>query len=70
MATGTEPVQWELPAHVSQLVTVPLWGPAPRRHRARLSRGRGVPLAVQELIDVLLDDDPGVRFGTVLRDPA
>ena len=67
VATGTEPVQWELPAHVSELVTVPLWGPAPRRHRARLSRGRGVPLAVQELIDVLLDDDAGVRFGTVLR---
>ena len=29
VATGTEPVAWALPAHVSQLVTVPLWGPPP-----------------------------------------
>jgi glycosyltransferase involved in cell wall biosynthesis len=68
VATGTEPVQWELPAHVSQLVTVPLWGPPPAAPGARRSRGRGVPLAVQELVDVLLDDAAGTRFGTVLRD--
>jgi polysaccharide biosynthesis protein PelF len=68
VATGTEPVQWELPAHVSRLVTVPLWGPAPAAPRARLLRGRGVPLVVQELVDVLLDDAAGGRFGIVLRD--
>jgi polysaccharide biosynthesis protein PelF len=68
VATGTEPVQWELPAHVSQLVTVPLWGPRPVSPRARLSRGRGAPLVVRELVDVLLDDDAGTRFGAVLRD--
>jgi glycosyltransferase involved in cell wall biosynthesis len=68
VATGTEPVQWELPANATQLVTVPLWGPPPVRPRGWRTRGRGVPLAVRELIDVLLDDDPGARFGTVLRD--
>jgi polysaccharide biosynthesis protein PelF len=69
VASGTEPVQWELPGHVSQLVTIPLWGPPPPvSPRARLPRGRGVPLAVQSLIDVLLDDDAGDRFGSVLRD--
>jgi glycosyltransferase involved in cell wall biosynthesis len=81
VATGTEPVQWELPAHVSQLVTVPLWGPAPTSARARMLggqsggklrghglRGHGVPLVVQELVDVLVDDAAGNRFGTVLRD--
>jgi glycosyltransferase involved in cell wall biosynthesis len=73
VATGTEPVQWELPANVSKLVTLPLWGPPPprprgRRTRARRTRGRGVPLAVRELIDVLLDDAAAARFGTVLRD--
>ncbi len=69
VATGNEPVQWELPPHVSQLVTVPLWGPPPPvPPRTRLSRHRGVPLAVRELVDVLTDDNPGERFGTVLRD--
>lgn len=66
-ATGTEPVQWELPAHVTRLVTIPLWGPPPPPPRGRLARGRGVPLAVRELADVLIDDDPGERFGLVLR---
>lgn len=69
VATGAEPVQWELPEHVSELVTVPLWGPPPPVPlRARLPRGRGVPLVVQDLVDVLLDDDAGDRFGTVLHD--
>ena len=69
VASGTEPVQWELPGHVSQLVTIPLWGPPPPvPPRARLPRGRRVPLVVQELIDVLLDDDASDRFGPVLRD--
>jgi len=69
VATGTEPVRWELPSHLSQLVTLPLWGPPPPLpRRARWPRGRTVPLVVQELVDVLLDDNPGGRFGTVLRD--
>lgn len=69
VATGAEPVQWELPEHVSQLVTIPLWGPPPPVPlRARMPRGRGIPLVVQDLVDVLLDDDAGDRFGTVLRD--
>lgn len=65
VATGTEQVQWELPGHVTRLVTVPLWGPPPPRRRR--SRGPGVPLAVRELVDVLVDDDGDSRFGTVLR---
>jgi len=68
VATGTEAVQWELPRHVSRLVTVPLWGPPSALPRRRRPRGRGVPLAVRELVDVLADDDAEGRFGIVLRD--
>jgi glycosyltransferase involved in cell wall biosynthesis len=78
VATGVEPVRWELPANASQLVTLPLWGPPPARPRGSRAgewragewrgRGRGVPLAVRELVDVLLDDAAAARFGTVLRD--
>src|SRR5579859_1183007 len=70
VATGTEPVQWELPGHVSQLVTVPLWGPppAPPHGRRYAWRPRGVPLVVQELVDVLVEDTAGGRFCAVLRD--
>ncbi len=71
VATGTEPVQWELPANVSRLMTIPLWGPPPPVPlRARLPRGRVVPLPVQALVDVLLDKGAGAGdcFATVLRD--
>lgn len=67
VATGTEPVRWELPGHVSGLVTIPLWGPPPARPSARPPAGRGVPLAVRELLDVLLDDEADARFGATLR---
>jgi polysaccharide biosynthesis protein PelF len=66
VATGTEPVQWELPPQVSQLVTVPLWGPPSAA--GRKPRGRGVPLVVRDLVDVLADEDIDGRFGIVLRD--
>jgi glycosyltransferase involved in cell wall biosynthesis len=71
VATGAEPVQWDLPANVSRLTTIPLWGPPPPvRMRARLPGSRVVPLPVQALLDVLLDKGAGTRdrFATVLRD--
>jgi glycosyltransferase involved in cell wall biosynthesis len=68
VATGTEPVQWELPQHVSKLVTVPLWGPPSALPRRRSPQRRALPLAVRELVDVLLDDEAAGRFGLVLRD--
>jgi glycosyltransferase involved in cell wall biosynthesis len=71
VATGAEPVQWELPPNVARLTTIPLWGPPPPvRLRARLPGSRVVPLPVQALVDVLLDktDAARGRFTTVLRD--
>ena len=71
VATGAEPVQWQLPPQVTRLVTVPLWGPAPKPPAARglWPRRPGVPFVVRELISVLLEDDATAgRFGAVLRE--
>ena len=80
VATGTEPVRWKLPANVSSMLPIPLWGPRPPIPlRARLPLGVRLPLRrsgraggvepmVRELIDVLLATDAGAqnRFGNVL----
>jgi glycosyltransferase involved in cell wall biosynthesis len=70
VATGSEPVRWELPDNVRSVKTVPLWGPLPSVSlRARLSRSKAAA-PVRELIDLLLtpvqeDQD---RFGDVLHE--
>lgn len=53
VATGREPVRWDLPPNVRAVVPIALWGaPPPVPLRARLSRDRAAsPLG--ELIDVL-----------------
>ena len=43
VATGSEPVRWELPENVTTVVTVPLWGPEPARRTTR--RAGSVPAA-------------------------
>jgi glycosyltransferase involved in cell wall biosynthesis len=69
VATGSEPVRWELPGNVRALTAIPLWGPPPPLPRgSRWFRPRTGP-PVRELIDVLLappaqEQD---RFGDVMR---
>jgi glycosyltransferase involved in cell wall biosynthesis len=54
VATGNEPMRWQLPANVRSVVTIPLWGRPPSIPlRSRLARGRYEAL-VADLIDVLL----------------
>src|ERR1700733_1522975 len=54
VASGTEPVRWELPGNVTGLKVVPLWGPPPPAGPgARWLPPRSGP-PVAELIDVLL----------------
>lgn len=69
VATGAEPVRWNLPDNVRSMQPIPLWGPPPPVSlRARLSRG-GAQALVTELIDVLLsvdDETAQHRFGNVL----
>ena len=70
VASGAEPVRWELPGNVTGLKVVPLWGtPPPAARGSRWLRPRaGAPVA--ELIDVLLapPDEAQDRFGAVMRE--
>ena len=68
VATGTEPVVWELPESISSLVSIPLWGSPPAGPRS--GRRIGFPTRlVNRLIDSLLDTSAEAesRFGEVLR---
>ena len=69
VASGNEAIRWPLPANVTSMATIPLWGRPPSVPlRARLSRGRDdSPLA--ELIDVLLSpaDQAQDRFTDVMH---
>jgi polysaccharide biosynthesis protein PelF len=69
VATGREPVRWELPDNVTSVATVPLWGNEPARHPA--GRAAQSPLgSLAELVDVLLSppDQGQDRFGFALRE--
>ena len=69
VATGNEPMRWQLPANVTSVKTIPLWGRPPSvPWRARLSRGRNDAM-LAELIDVLLSPpaEEQHRFTGVMR---
>jgi glycosyltransferase involved in cell wall biosynthesis len=69
VATGAEPVLWDLPDNVASVVSVPMWGAQPSgRKPGPRARRRFAPV-LRELIDVLLDPAAGAqqRFGEVLR---
>ena len=66
VATGAEQAVWTLPANVTSMVRVTLWGPAPRG----AIRG-GLPVRLlRGLVDTLLDSSPMAQpnFADVLRD--
>ncbi|MFF3707994.1 GT4 family glycosyltransferase PelF [Streptomyces phaeochromogenes] len=64
--TGREPIVWELPAHVSQVRSVPMWGDPPEgrtpRGRARARLGD----AYEEFLTALLDPRAEARFPRAL----
>ncbi len=66
VATGAEQAVWPLPANVTSMVRVMLWGPA---LRAAIRGGLPVRL-LRGLIDTLLDPSPKAQphFADVLRD--
>jgi glycosyltransferase involved in cell wall biosynthesis len=70
VATGNEPMRWELPGNVKSVVTIPLWGRPPTVPlRARLSLGRADSM-LGELVDVLLTppDQAQDRFSDVMHE--
>ncbi|MER6265365.1 GT4 family glycosyltransferase PelF [Streptomyces sp900105245] len=64
--TGREPVVWDLPAHVHDVLTVPMWGPPPdgRPPRGR-SRNR-LAAAYERFLTALLDPRTEDEFGPAL----
>ena len=69
VATGNEPMRWQLPANVKSVRMIPMWGRPPSLPwRARLSRARNDSLL--ELIDVLLSPPTQAqdRFANVMRE--
>ncbi|MFE9742228.1 GT4 family glycosyltransferase PelF [Streptomyces sp. NPDC006477] len=53
--TGREPLAWDLPAHVSSVLSVPMWGPAPVGRPPRGRSGRRLAEAYETFLTALLD---------------
>jgi glycosyltransferase involved in cell wall biosynthesis len=68
VATGAEPVVWELPDNVTSMIKVTLWGSPPTGPRAG-RRGALPSRLLRQLIDSLLDSSAEAQshFGDVLR---
>ncbi|MER6136138.1 GT4 family glycosyltransferase PelF [Streptomyces sp. NPDC001815] len=64
--TGREPLVWEIPDHVSRVVSVPMWGPAPEGRPARGRRRNQLAAAYEQFLTALLDPCAEDRFGTAL----
>ncbi|MDG9723080.1 GT4 family glycosyltransferase PelF [Streptomyces sp. DH41] len=64
--TGREPLAWDIPEHVSRVVSVPMWGPAPQ---GRAPRGRErvrLAAAYERFVTALLDPRAEDGFGPAL----
>ncbi|MCX5207196.1 GT4 family glycosyltransferase PelF [Streptomyces sp. NBC_00237] len=59
--TGREPLAWELPGHVRDVLSVPMWGPAPAGAEPRGRRRRRLTAAYERFLTALLD--PGAEDG-------
>ncbi|MGW7417245.1 GT4 family glycosyltransferase PelF [Streptomyces sp. NPDC054863] len=59
--TGREPLAWQLPAHVREPVSVPMWGPAPAGSPPRGRRLRRLMTAYEQFLTATLD--PGAEDG-------
>jgi len=69
MATGSEPVVWQLPGNVRSIVKVPLWGTPPTAPQPGRGHGRLPSRLIRQLIESLLETsaEAETRFAEVLR---
>ncbi|MCX4820823.1 GT4 family glycosyltransferase PelF [Streptomyces sp. NBC_01142] len=68
--TGRESLAWELPAHVSPPVTVPMWGPDPAGPAPRGRRLRQLMATYERFLTALLDPAAEEHFGPALYELA
>jgi glycosyltransferase involved in cell wall biosynthesis len=68
--TGREPVVWELPAQVSRVVSVPMWGPAPPGRPPVGRAERRLTAAYERFVTALLDPCAEDGFPAALYDLA
>lgn len=68
--TGQEPVVWELPRHVADPVTVPMWGPAPAGRAPRGARLRRLTGVYERFLTSLVEPAAEDGFGPALYELA
>ncbi|MFG3475945.1 GT4 family glycosyltransferase PelF [Streptomyces sp. NPDC047980] len=68
--TGRESVVWELPPHVAEPVTVPMWGPAPPGSPPRGRRERRLMAAYERFLTALVDPAAEDGFAPALYELA
>ncbi|MFE9556652.1 GT4 family glycosyltransferase PelF [Streptomyces sp. NPDC006692] len=68
--TGREPTVWELPPHVSEPVSLPMWGPAPTGSAPRGRQQRRLMTAYERFLTALLDPRAESGFAPALYELA
>ncbi|MER7053634.1 GT4 family glycosyltransferase PelF [Streptomyces sp. NPDC000351] len=64
--TGREPLVWDIPEHVSRVVSVPMWGPAPQGRSPRGRERDRLAAAYERFVTALLDPRAEDGFGPAL----
>ncbi|MFJ4870135.1 GT4 family glycosyltransferase PelF [Streptomyces sp. NPDC088757] len=64
--SGREPLAWDLPSHVSRVLSVPMWGPAPEGRPPRGRVARRLADAYEKFLTALLDPGAEAGFGPAL----
>ncbi|GAA4008750.1 GT4 family glycosyltransferase PelF [Allokutzneria multivorans] len=68
VASGTEPLAWELPENVASLTLVPLWGNGSRSRRVGRAAQRRFTTLFAELVESLMGQGHQQRFAEVLHE--
>ncbi|MFJ5097211.1 GT4 family glycosyltransferase PelF [Streptomyces sp. NPDC088557] len=65
--TGREPLAWEVPAHVTDVLSVPMWGPAPPGRAPRGRAARRLTDTYETFLTALLDPTAEAGFAPALH---